>query len=45
MPYDSQFGARQVREVISSIEEMNISDGEKKLIFEDNARKLLRLPV
>jgi len=45
MPYDSQFGLRQVREVISSIEEMDISDAEKKLIFEDNARKLLRLPV
>jgi aminocarboxymuconate-semialdehyde decarboxylase len=45
MPYDSQFGLRQVREVVSSIEEMAISDAEKKLIFEDNARRLLRLPV
>jgi len=24
---------------------MNISDAEKKMIFEDNARSLLRLPV
>lgn len=45
MPYDSQFGLRQVREVISSVEEMDISDAEKKLIFEDNARRLLRLPI
>jgi len=45
MPYDSQLGLRQVREVISSVEEMDISDAEKKLIFEDNARKLLRLPI
>jgi len=45
MPYDSQLGLRQVREVISSIEEMDISDTEKKLIFEDNARRLLRLPI
>jgi len=45
MPYDSQFGLRQVREVISSVEEMGISDAEKKLIFEDNARRLLRLPI
>ncbi|MCK4862674.1 MAG: amidohydrolase, partial [Dehalococcoidales bacterium] len=45
MPYDSELGLRQVREVISSIEEMDISDIEKKLIFEDNARRLLRLPI
>jgi len=45
MPYDSQLGLRQVREVIESVEGMEISDAEKKLIFEDNARKLLRLPV
>lgn len=45
MPYDNQFGLRQTREVIESIEGMTISDDEKKLIFEDNARKLLRLPI
>ena len=45
MPYDSQFGLRQVREVIRSVEEMGISNAEKKLIFEDNARRLLRLPI
>jgi predicted TIM-barrel fold metal-dependent hydrolase len=45
MLYDSQLGLRQVREVIDSIEGMDISDAEKKLIFEDNARRLLRLPI
>jgi len=44
-PYDSQYGERYIRQTIQSIEEMNISDLEKKLIFEDNARKLLRLPI
>jgi predicted TIM-barrel fold metal-dependent hydrolase len=45
MPYDSQFGLRQTREVIDSIDKMTISAEEKKLIYEDNARKLLRLPI
>jgi predicted TIM-barrel fold metal-dependent hydrolase len=45
LPYDSQFGARYTRETIASIERMNISDLEKKKIFEDNVRKLMRLPV
>jgi aminocarboxymuconate-semialdehyde decarboxylase len=43
MPYDSQFGLTLTRETINSIEQMAISDAEKKLIFEDNARRLLRL--
>lgn len=45
MPYDTQLGWRNVRETINSIEKMDISDLEKKKIFEDNARRLLRLPV
>jgi predicted TIM-barrel fold metal-dependent hydrolase len=45
MPFDSQIGYRLVRETIRSIEEMDITDGEKRKIFEDNARKLLRLPI
>jgi predicted TIM-barrel fold metal-dependent hydrolase len=44
-PYDSQFGERYIRQTIQSIEQMNISDTEKKMIFENNARKLLRLPI
>jgi predicted TIM-barrel fold metal-dependent hydrolase len=44
-PYDSQFGERYTRQTIESIQEMKISDLEKKRIFEDNARDLLRLPI
>ena len=45
MPFDSQLGDRFLRQTIESIERMEIPDFEKKMIFEDNARKLLRLPV
>lgn len=45
MPFDSQAGYRLVRETIRSIEEMDIPDSERKMIFEDNARKLFRLPI
>ena len=45
MPFDNQIGYRLVRETIRSIKEMQISEEEKKKIFEDNAKKLLRLPV
>jgi len=44
-PYDSQFGERYIRQTIESVEQMNISDLEKKKIFEDNARRLLHLPI
>jgi predicted TIM-barrel fold metal-dependent hydrolase len=44
-PYDSQLGERVYRETISAIEAMPIPDTAKKKIFEDNARKVLRLPV
>ncbi len=45
MPFDSQFGLRYTRETIESIENMDISAAEKKMIFEDNARRLFRLSV
>jgi uncharacterized protein len=45
LPYDSQGGARLVPETIRSIEEMDIPAGDKKKIFEENARKLFRLPI
>ncbi len=45
MPFDSQLGLRYTRETIESIEQMDISDAEKKMIFEDNARSIMRLPV
>jgi len=45
MPYDSQFGQKFTGETIKSIEQMAISDAEKKMIFEENARGLLRLTL
>ncbi|MDP2917224.1 MAG: amidohydrolase family protein [Dehalococcoidia bacterium] len=44
-PHDNQLGERFTRETIRSVEEMTISDAEKKMIFEDNARRVLRLPL
>ena len=44
-PYDSHLGDRHIRETIRSIEEMDIPESEKKLIFEGNARKIMRLAI
>jgi len=44
-PYDSQIGFVATRKTIESIERMDIPEVDKKKIFEDNARKLMRLPV
>ena len=44
-PFDAQLGDYSIRNTIQAIERMEISAGDKKKIFEDNARKLLRLPV
>ena len=44
-PYDSQLGERVYRETIAAIEELAISDADKKKIFEGNARRLFRLPL
>jgi predicted TIM-barrel fold metal-dependent hydrolase len=44
-PFAGQYGERVTRQTIAAIEEMDISDEEKKKIFEDNARALMRLPV
>jgi hypothetical protein len=43
--HDKEWGLRHNKAIISSISEMNVSEAEKKMIFEDNARNLLRLPV
>ncbi len=45
MPYDGQLGDRYTGQTILSVEQMAIPDAEKKQIFEDNAKKLLRLPI
>jgi predicted TIM-barrel fold metal-dependent hydrolase len=40
---DPQFGERSYRQTIDAIEQMDISDSDKKKIFADNTRRLLRL--
>ena len=45
MPFDNQLGDRFTRQTILSIKQMDISDSEKRKIFEDNARRLMRLPM
>lgn len=45
MPYDEQFGEMFTRQTILAIKQMSIPESDKKKIFEDNARQLLRLPV
>lgn len=42
---DTEFGDRNYRQTINAIEAMDISDEDRKKIYEDNARKLMRLPV
>lgn len=44
MPFDAELGAWVIRETVKSIERMSISDSDKRKIFEENARRLLRLP-
>jgi len=44
-PYDTQWGLRHNRATIESVNNMDITAAEKKMIFEGNARSLLRLPV
>ena len=44
-PYDAASGDIFIRETINSVEEMDIPDETRKKIFEENARRLFRLPV
>ena len=43
LPYGTELGDKFVRNTISAIERMDITDSEKKSIFEDNAKSLLKL--
>ena len=45
MPYDSQFGERYTRQTIQAIDNMVIDDYDKTLIYSENAKNLLRLPI
>jgi uncharacterized protein len=44
-PYSPQFGDLVIREGIASIQNMSISEIEKKKIFSENAKELFRLPL
>lgn len=44
-PFAGSYGERVTRQTIAAVEEMDISEEEKKKIFEDNSRKVFRLPV
>lgn len=44
-PFDSQLGDYGTKRTVEAIEKMDITAEERKKIFEDNARKLLRLAV
>ncbi len=44
-PFDSQMGDYGTKRTIAAIEAMDIPETDKKKIFEDNARKLMRLTV
>jgi aminocarboxymuconate-semialdehyde decarboxylase len=44
-PFDPQLGYYSTNRIIQAIEGMDIPEEDKKKIFEDNARKLMRLPI
>jgi aminocarboxymuconate-semialdehyde decarboxylase len=45
MPHDSLGGERYIRDTIAGVKRMDISESEKRMIFEGNARRIFRLPV
>ncbi len=44
-PFDSEGGNRYIRETIGSVDEMTISPDERRMIYQDNAKELFRLPI
>lgn len=42
-PFDSENGARYVRETVRSVESMTLSSRDKRKIYEENARRIFRL--
>ena len=45
MPHGAQLGGQSIEQGIEGIEQMDISDREKQMIFKENALRLLRLPI
>ena len=44
-PFSGSYGERVTRQTIASIERMPVSEEDKRKIFEQNARELMRLPI
>jgi aminocarboxymuconate-semialdehyde decarboxylase len=45
MPFDTEYGERNLRQVTEAIQQMNISGSEKEDIFWGNAKRLLNLQI
>ncbi len=43
--FDNQYGRRHIRQAIEAVERMGLNDEDKRKICQDNAIKLLRLPL
>ena len=44
-PFDNQYGRRHIRQSIEGVERMGLSEEDKRKVYQDNAIKLLRLPL
>jgi predicted TIM-barrel fold metal-dependent hydrolase len=42
-PFDPEGGSMYIRETIRALDQLEVSDGDRKCLFEDNARKLMKL--
>jgi len=42
---DTELGSRNYLQTVNAVDEMDITDEDRKKIYQDNARKLMRLPV
>jgi predicted TIM-barrel fold metal-dependent hydrolase len=45
LPYDHTGGDKMTRLTIGAVEEMDISDSDRKKIYEENVKNILRLPL
>jgi predicted TIM-barrel fold metal-dependent hydrolase len=45
MPFDNESGSRLIRDTIDSIENLGLSEADKKSVYYRNAAKLMRLPI
>lgn len=43
MPFDVELGDRGIRKTIQSVEALGLNPVESKMVYEDNAKRLLRL--